>query len=76
MQFNERKLETLLYFSHREWVWPPSWAVAAGFYPIRASYSYLRHLQKWGYLKRGHDVLGRPVYKLSPKGARWLLKRR
>jgi hypothetical protein len=75
MQFNERKLETLRYFARRQWTRPAEWAAGVGFYPIRASYSYLKHLQRWGLLLRGRDVTGRIVYKLSPRGATWLLKR-
>jgi hypothetical protein len=76
MLFNERKKETLEYFSRRRWVRPPSWSRDRGVYPIRRGYTYLKKLHKWGLLHRGHDVRGLLVYRLSPRGASWLLRNR
>jgi hypothetical protein len=71
--FNERKLLTLDYFASRQWVRPKVYAVALGIYPTRASYSYLKRLQRWGLLWRGRDITGHVVYHLSPRGAQRLI---
>ena len=75
MIFNERKRQTLEFFSYRQWVEVPAYAIAVSMYPIRSAYRYLKKLHKYHYLQRGHDICGRLVYRLSPRGARWLLKR-
>ena len=74
--FNERKRQTFEFFASRQWVRVPVYAVAVSIYPIRSSYRYLKKLHKYHYLCRGHDITGRLVYRLSPRGAMWLLKRR
>jgi hypothetical protein len=76
VRFNERKHQTLEYLSRRQWTRPPVYAVAVGFYPIDAAYSYLKRLHKWRYLDRGRDVTGRIVYRLGRRGAKWLLWKR
>jgi hypothetical protein len=75
MVFNERKRQTFEFFASRQWVRVPVYAVAVSMYPIRSSYRYLKKLHKYHYLSRGHDITGRLVYRLSPRGAMWLLKR-
>lgn len=75
--YNARKRQTLELFERRGWLNPAAWAVLAGFYPIRASYSYLGRLCKWGLLTRRQDVRGLILYRLSERGrARlaWLRK--
>lgn len=74
MLYNERKRQTLEFFAMREWVRVPYYAVAVGMYPIRSSYRYLKKLHKYSYLWRGYDFSGWIVYRLSPRGARWLLR--
>jgi hypothetical protein len=74
MLFNERKLHTLRYFSRREWTRPAQWSIDAGLYPIRSSYKYLKHLHRLRLLDRGDDITGHLVYRLSPRGAQWLLR--
>ena len=57
---------------------PPVWAARAGFFPIRASYSYLVRLHRFGLLRRSRDARGRITYSLSERGRRrlsWLMKR-
>lgn len=76
MQFNERKMQALEIFTHYNELRPRDWAVVAGFYPARASFSYLLRLHRMGLLRRARDYRDRIVYRLSPHGARWLLKRR
>ena len=76
MQFNERKLQALEIFSHHVWMRPRVWAVEAGFYPTRSSYSYLVRLHRWAYLKRNRDYRGRVIYRLGRRGAQWLLDNR
>jgi hypothetical protein len=76
MQFNERKAQTLEFFSRRQWTRPGVYAAECAFYPHKAAWTYLLRLRKWGLLNRGHDVTGRVVYKLAPRGARWLQRRR
>src|SRR5260370_41580771 len=76
MQFNERKMQALEIFTQHDGLRPPDWAVIAGFYPTRASFSYLLRLHRMGLLRRRRDYHKRIVYPLSPHGARQLLKRR
>ena len=74
MVFNQRKRQTLEFFAMQQWVEVPVHAVAVSMYPIRSSYRYLKKLHKYHYLRRGRDFRGRIVYRLSPRGARWLLR--
>jgi len=76
MQFNERKMQALEIFTHHSTLRPPDWAVVAGFYPIRASFSYLLRLHRMGLLRRRRDWRKRVIYQLSAHGARWLLRKR
>ena len=76
MVFNERKWQTLHFFSKREWVRVGVYAVGVSMYPIRSSDCYLNKLHKYNYLNRGYDVTGHLVYRLSPRGAKWLLRNR
>ena len=73
--YNERKHQTLAYFSRRGWTRPQQWSADAGLFPVRGGNTYLLRLHRWGLLARGYDFRGRVVYRLSPRGARWLLRR-
>lgn len=53
---------------------PQDLAVEARMYPTRTAYPYLKRLYGWGYLHRLRDFRGRIVYRLSPRGAWWLLR--
>jgi hypothetical protein len=66
--YNARKRQTLELFERRGWLNPAAWAVLAGFYPIRASYSYLGRLYKWALLSRRLDARGLILYRLSERG--------
>lgn len=74
-KFNQRKKKTLEYFATRGWTYAPRAAVDLGVYPTRAEASYLLRLHRWGLLYRARDRRGRVIYRLSPRGARWLLRR-
>jgi hypothetical protein len=77
--YNARKAQTLAIFERRGRLSPSNWAVLARFYPIRASYSYLVRLHRFGLLRRARDARGRVVYSLSARGRRrldWLQGRR
>lgn len=52
---------------------PPEWARLVGFYPISASWSYLRRHWRRGFLRRKRDWKGELVYSIAPAGARYLL---
>jgi len=65
---NERKLQTLTIFEGRGWLSPPAWAVLAGFYPVRAGYSYLLQLHRWRLLDRALDRRGLILYRISERG--------
>jgi hypothetical protein len=67
--YNSLKLRALTVFEDRGWLSPPAWAVLAGFYPVRASYSYLKRLLKWKLLERSLDRRGLLLYRLSRRGA-------
>jgi len=74
-QYNKLKKRALEIFErHGGWLSPPQWAVLARFYPVRASYSYLLRLHRFGLLER-HDSTGGLFYRLSDRGRnrlRWL----
>ena len=66
--YNQTKLRALEVFEHAEWLSPPAWAVVAGFYPVRAAYSYLKRLWRWRLLERRLDRRGLLLYRITPKG--------
>jgi hypothetical protein len=73
-RYNRLKKRALEVFArHGGWLTPPEWAVLAHFYPIRAAYSYLLRLHRFGLLeRRSANVL---FYKISQRGDRrraWL----
>jgi hypothetical protein len=68
-KYNSLKWRALSVFENRGWLSPPAWAVLAGFYPVRASYSYLKRLFTWKLLERSLDRRGLLLYRLSPRGA-------
>jgi hypothetical protein len=72
--FNVLKRETLAVFEkHGGWLNPSAWAILAKFHPVRAAYSYLGKLHRWGLLDRRHDARGLIFYRLSARGrARFL----
>jgi hypothetical protein len=78
-KFNSLKRDALQVFArHGGWLDVPTWSVRAGFYPVRAAYTYLRRLYGYGLLHRGRDARGRLVYRLSRRGVsrlRWLCRR-
>ena len=68
-KYNSLKQKALAVLEDRGWVSPPAWAVLAGFYPVRAAYSYLKRLHKWRLLERSLDGRGLLLYRLSMRGA-------
>jgi hypothetical protein len=75
MQFNERKRQALSIFARRGWLNPPAWAMLAGFRPVRAAYTYLLRLHRWGLLERGNNLRGLVIYRLTARGRsrlKWL----
>ena len=68
-KYNSLKKRALTVFEDRGWLSPPAWAVLAHFYPIRASYSYLKHLWRWKLLDRALDRRGLLLYRLNSRGA-------
>jgi DNA-binding transcriptional regulator PaaX len=62
-----KRLALEIFDRHGGWLRPGDWAVIAAFYPIRASYSYLKRLHHFGLLDR--DSTSESVsYRLSDKG--------
>lgn len=54
---------------------PPAWAKLANFVPVRASYTYLLRLHRFGLLNRTRDHSGLLLYTLSDRGQerlKWL----
>src|SRR5579883_3510948 len=47
---------------------PPAWAALAKFFPVRASYTYLLRLHRFGLLNRTRDKSGLLLYSLSDRG--------
>ncbi len=66
--FNLLKMRALDAFEKRGWMNPPVWAVFVGFYPARASYSYLLRLHRFGLLRRRKNTRGLILYALSARG--------
>jgi len=79
-KFNSLKRDALQVFARDGgWLDVPTWSVRAGFYPVRAAYTYLRRLYGYGLLQRRRDARGRLVYRISACGRRrlaWLNTRR
>jgi len=71
-QFNSLKRQALATFENRGWLSPPAWAVLAGYYPLRAAYTYLKRLHRWKLLDRTLDRRGLLLYRLSDRGAQRL----
>jgi hypothetical protein len=68
-RYNKLKKRALEIFErHGDWLSPPEWAVSAGFYPVRAAYSYLLRLHRFGLLERYCSEGGTVAYKLSVRG--------
>ena len=79
MRYNELKRRSLGIFERNGPLNPSVWAVLARFYPIRASYSYLMRLHRFGLLRRSRDARGRLSYSLSVRGRQrlaWLRSQR
>jgi len=74
-RYNKLKKHALDVFErHGGWLSPPAWSVLAGFYPVRAAYSYLLRLHRFGLLDR-QSSSGGILYAISEKGrqrAAWL----
>ena len=67
--YNKPKKQALEIFRQRGWFNPAAWAMLAGFFPVRASYSYLGRLHAWGLLERARSQRGLVLCRLSSKGA-------
>jgi hypothetical protein len=52
----------------RGWLDPPTISVLVGFFPVRAIYSYLLRLHRWGLLERRRDMRGLLLYRISKRG--------
>jgi len=78
-KFDALKKRALQVFAREGgWLDPPAWASRAGFYPVRAAYSYLLRLHRQGLLSRRRDARARIIYRITPRGRRrweWLKAR-
>ena len=66
--YNEMKLRALTTFEGRGWLSVPAWAVLAGYYPLRAAYTYMKRLWRWELVDRQLDRRGLLLYRLSERG--------
>ena len=67
-KYNRLKRRALAVFAqHEGWLDPPRWAIWAGFYPVRAAYSYLLRLHRFGLLIRSRSQYA-VRYRLSARG--------
>jgi hypothetical protein len=66
--YNQMKLRALATFEGRGWIAPPDWAVLAGYYPVRAAYTYIKRLWGWKLLERRLDRRGLLLYRISERG--------
>ncbi len=71
--YNQMKLRALAAFEGRGWLSPPDWAVLAGYYPVRAAYTYVKRLWAWKLLDRTLDRRGLLLYRISERGQARLL---
>jgi len=62
------KLRALATPENRGWLSPAAWAVLVGYYPVRASYTYLKRLWRWKLLERQLDRRGLLLYRISDRG--------
>jgi hypothetical protein len=72
-KFNLLKRRALEVFENRGRMNPVLWAILVGFYPARASYSYLLRLHRFGLLRRRNDANGMILYGLSRRGVERLV---
>ena len=70
---NSLKIRALEAFENRGWLNPPLWAALVGFYSMRASYSYLLRLHRFGLLQRGRTAQGLLFYRISERGTARLM---
>src|SRR5262249_26025352 len=73
--FNELKFRALEVFKLYGPLNPPAWSALTEFFPVRASYSYLLRLHRFGLLSRTRDRAGLLLYSLSDRGRerlKWL----
>jgi len=75
-QTNQRKKVTLSYLSRRDWTTPMVLIRDLKPHSPNSTWFYLQHLYKQRLVRRGRNVQGNLVYRLSPKGAKWLLRNR
>jgi hypothetical protein len=66
--YNSLKIRALTIFENRGWLSPPAWAILAHFYPVRASYCYLKRLWRWKLLDRALDPRGLLLYRINSRG--------
>lgn len=67
--FNQRKIAVLRALANNGPMTPPEIAAGLRVYPVRAMYSYMLHLAKWGLVTRGRRIRrGRMLYQLTEKG--------
>lgn len=66
--YNQMKLQALTAFEGRGWLSPPEWAVLAGYYPVRAAYTYVKRLSNWKLVERQLDRQGFLLYRISERG--------
>jgi hypothetical protein len=67
-RYNFLKKRTLEIFLAQGSLRPRHWARMAKFDPVRASYTYLKRLHRFGLLIRSRDDSGRLLYSLSQRG--------
>lgn len=75
--YNEKKIAVLRALSKNGPMRPPEIAVWTRRYPVRAMYSYMRRLAKWGLVTSGRQHQRGPmVYAITEKGKQrlaWLV---
>ena len=65
---NRLKIRILGILDEAGWLNPPRISALVGFFPVRAIYSYLLRLHRWGLLDRRRDRRGLLIYRLSARG--------
>jgi hypothetical protein len=76
---NTLKIRVLDALSGRGWLSAPMIATLSGFRPVRAIYTYLLRLQRWGLVARRRNARGLLIYSISERGQQrraWLQKQR
>ena len=68
MGSNSLKIRVLGALERRGWVNAPMLSALASFHPVRAVYTYMNRLRRWGLVERRKPLGGMILYRISQRG--------